>query len=355
MNHRPPLSRRHFFTRGLPAAGLLAAVVGETSAAQSAPPPSHPAASPEQNVDPKLLKYELINEFHSPRPEPKRIACGHENTVLIAAGKHITALDTTGVLRSEIALGAPARALAVAADGPLYVSLRDHIEVRPSLSTLNSPPSAVLLRRTGQLSTSDTWPSPADRTWITGLAVGANDLFAADAGNRVIWHYDRSGKLLGRLGQKDPARNIPGLVVPSPFFDIELGSDGLLRAANPGRHQIEYYTRDGALELAWGKPSMALEGFCGCCNPINLALLPDGRVVTCEKGLPRVKVYNARGALEALVAGPECFPHNTATAAPDRPEGIWGGLDVAADARGRIYILDWASGAIRVMAPKANA
>ena len=343
MNPRQPLSRRKFFTRGLPAAGFLTVVVGETSAAQSAPPPSLPATSPDQKVDPKLLKYELVNEFHCPRPEPKRIACGHENTILIAAGKHITALDTTGALRSEIAQGAPGRALAVAADGPLYVSLRDHIEVWPSLSTLNS-----------QLSTSDTWASPADRTWITGLAVGANDLFAADAGNRVIWHYDRSGKLLGRLGQKDPARNIPGLVVPSPFFDIELGSDGLLRAANPGRHQIENYTRDGGLELAWGKPSMALEGFCGCCNPINLALLPEGRVITCEKGLPRVKVYNARGVLEALVAGPECFPRNTATAAPDRPEGIWGGLDVAADARGRIYILDWASGAIRVMAPKAN-
>ena len=32
--------------------------------------------------------------------------------------------------------------------------------------------------------------------------------------------------------------------------------------------------------------------FFGCCNPAQLAVLPDGRFVTAEKGIPRVKIYS---------------------------------------------------------------
>src|SRR5262249_4676088 len=135
------------------------------------------------------------------------------------------------------------------------------------------------------------WASPGGRAWLTGLTTSAKDVFVADAGNRVIWRCDHSGKVLARIGEKNKERNIPGFIVPSPYFDLEMHPDGLLRVANPGRHRVEAYTVDGDLELAWGVASTAIDGFCGCCNPINIALLPDGRIVTCEKGLPRVKVY----------------------------------------------------------------
>jgi hypothetical protein len=120
---------------------------------------------------------------------------------------------------------------------------------------------------------------------------------------------------------------------------------------NPGRHRMERYSVDGDYSGAWGVTSMGIEGFCGCCNPIGFALLPDGKYVTCEKGLPRVKVYNAHGEFESVVAGVETFAANAKACGPS--DCTAGGLDVAADAQGRIYILDLVTGDIRVMKRKA--
>jgi hypothetical protein len=218
----------------------------------------------------------------------------------------------------------------------VYVGLKDHVEIFDAKGRRKEP-----------------WNIPAAKTWFTGLAVAGNDVFAADAGNRVILRYDKSGKIIGRIGEKNPARNIPGLIAPSPFLDVEIAKDGLLRATNPGRHAVEAYTFTGDLEFSWGKPTMAIDGFCGCCNPVNLALLPDGRYVTCEKGLPRVKIYREKGEFECVVAGPESFPESLRTGAGlSKSDGSMAGLDAAVDSRGRIFVLDQLAGEIRVMARK---
>jgi sugar lactone lactonase YvrE len=245
--------------------------------------------------------------------------------------------DSQGKHVQEFKLAGPARCVAVAADGTVYAGLRDHLQVFDSKGTHLA-----------------SWASPGQKTWFTGLAVSENDLFAADAANRVILHYDREGKLLGKIGEKNKDRNVPGLVVPSPYLDVVLGRDGLLRVNNPGRHRVEVYTVGGDLELFWGKPSAAVEGFCGCCNPIALTLAADGRLITCEKGLPRVKVYSTDGKFESIVAGPESFPENAKNGATHDPaDGMLGGLDAAADRAGRIYILDLVVGDVRVMTRKA--
>jgi hypothetical protein len=132
---------------------------------------------------------------------------------------------------------------------------------------------------------------------------------------------------------------------------VALGRDGLIRVNNPGRHCVEMYTLSGDLELSWGKPSAAIAGFCGCCNPIGLALLPDGSCITCEKGLPRVKVYSPERNLDCVVAGPESFSENAK--AHDLSDCSVGGLDAAVDSQARIYILDLITSDIRIMARKA--
>jgi len=185
--------------------------------------------------------------------------------------------------------------------------------------------------------------------------VGENDVFAADSGTRVVHRFDRSGKAVGRIGAKNAERNAPGFVVPSPYLAVRIHRDGLLRVNDPGRHRIEAYTLAGDFEGAWGKFGAGIDGFCGCCNPINFTFLPDGRSVTCEKGLPRVKIYTAEGQLESVVAGTESFPENAKVGAGEHDsDASLAGLDAAVDSEGRVYILDLVTAQIRVMRRKGT-
>jgi hypothetical protein len=82
-------------------------------------------------------------------------------------------------------------------------------------------------------------------------------------------------------------------------------------------------------------------------------LLPDGRYVTCEKGLPRVKVYTAAGDFESVVAGPESFPENARTGSVrDAIDGTMGGLHAAVHPDGRITVLDLATGEVKTFKAK---
>jgi hypothetical protein len=338
------ISRREFIQRGAHRAGVLTvsgAVVSMTARTAVAEAASkNPFAYDVDRLaktDPKLVRYDPVSQFASPVSEPRRIAIGAEDRIYIAGRTGASVLSREGAEVGRLATDGPARCIAEAGDGSIYVGLRDHVEV---------------FDRKGQRLAA--WEAPGKRPWLSGLAVAGNDLLAADSGNRLVWRYDRSGKLLNPIGAKDKEHNISGLIVPSPYLDVGLGHDGLLRVNNPGRHRVEVYTLKGELELAWGRPSAAIEGFCGCCNPIGLALLPDGRCVTCEKGLPRVKIYGADGTFECVVAGPESFPENgRACSARGLQDCTTGGLDAAIDSQGRIYILDLVAAEVRVMKPKA--
>jgi hypothetical protein len=342
---RQDITRRQFLRRGAQDAGLLA--LGSAAFATSVSAARAASAGDEVNpfaydvsrlrkTDPKLIHYERVGEFASPYPEPHRIAAGPKERFYIAAGNYISVVDRDGGRVNEIALPGPARCVAVAEDGSVYAGVRDHVEVFE-----------------GKGQRVATWDSLGPKAWLTGLAVGEKDIFAADSGNRVVLRYDPSGKLVGRIGEKNKDRNVPGFILPSPYLDVKLAPDGLLRVNDTGRHRVEAYTPAGDLEFFWGKPSMAIEGFCGCCNPVGLALLPDGRYVTSEKGLPRVKVYSKEGAFECVVAGPESFSENWRKCSPS--DCTTGGLDAAVGSDGRIYILDVIEANVRIMARKKEA
>ena len=334
------ITRRQFLQRSAQGVGLLGVGVSAAHSARAAEKAASPFAYDVvrfSQTDSKLIQYEQVSRFASPHPQPRRLSIGPGNRLYIATRDGVDVLDRDGGGVQSIGLSEPARCVAAAEDGTLYVGLRERIEV---------------FDRQGQRVA--TWESPGPKTWLTGLAVAENAVYAADSGGRMIWRYDRAGKLAGRVAEKSLERKVPGLIVPSPYLDVALGRDGLLRVNNPGRHCVESYTGDGDLELSWGEPSAAIQGFCGCCNPIGLALLPDGRCVTCEKGFPRVKIYLATGTFECVVAGPESFPENgKAGSVQSLSDGSMGGLDAAVDSDGRIYILDLVAGDVRVMKRKA--
>jgi len=342
-NRNQGITRRRFLEGTARGAGILAVSGGSiaVSIRQAGASPGkevNPFALDVERLrktDPKLIHYEEVRRFPCPGSNPRRIAIGSEGRIYVAGGDAVTVLDRGGAQVSEITCSDVARCVTVATEGTIYVGVRDHVEV---------------FDRDGKRLAK--WDAPNKRTWVSGLAVGANDVFAADSGNRIVLRYDMSGKLVGRIGKRNRERNIPGFIVPSPYLDVKLARDGLLWVNNTGRHRVEAYTVDGDLEFFWGKPSAAIDGFCGCCNPVGLALLPDGRCVTCEKGLPRVKVYSANGTFECVVAGVESFPENWLKCS--LADCTVGGLDAAVDAAGHVYVLDLVNADVRVMARKKD-
>jgi len=280
-----------------------------------------------RKTDPALTQYKEAGKIKTEFQDVFGVVVGSNENIYVAGDKVIRVFNRNGDRLSEIKLTDSPRCLAVTDDGKVYVGMKDHVEVYDHRGVRKA-----------------NWESLGEDAVLTSIAVSGNNVFVADAGNRVVLRYDVSGKLVNRIGEKDEDKNIPGFVVPSPYFDLAVAPDGLLRVVNTGRHRIEAYTFDGYLEFSWGKASMSIEGFCGCCNPVNFAIFSDGRFVTCEKGLPRVKIYDADGVFVGVVAGPELFAGNSNGLSNCQTKG----LDVVVDSQGRILVLDPDERAVRI-------
>ena len=276
-------------------------------------------------IDPNLLFYAessvpIVASFKTSHG----IAVDTNGTIYAAGDKAVRLFDSSGNLQGEIQLDSSPRCITVSKDGKIYIGMENHVQVYD----VNNKRLA-------------SWARLNDDAVLTSIAVLKNDIFVADAGNRIVLHYNTNGKLLNRIGGKNEERNIPGFVIPSPYFDLAIADDGLLRVVNPGRHRIEAYTFDGDLEFWWGSYSPNIEGFCGCCNPVNFAILDNGSFVTVEKGLVRVKVYDVDGNFVGVVAGPEQLVEPCEAKICQIPANCQaGGFDLAVDNKQQILILD---------------
>ncbi len=288
-------------------------------------------------IDPKLILYQ---ESAEPIPTgfetARALALGPEDKLYVAGDKAIHIFDQTRTLLRKIDLDAQPTCLTVAPDGTIYVGLKDHLELYDSAGK----------KLAG-------WAGLGQNAVLTSIAVLPPDVYVADAGNRVVIRYDTSGQLLNRIGKKDTQRGIGGFVIPSPNFDLAMADDGLLRVVNPGKHRIEAYTPDGDLEFYWGDYSMRIQGFSGCCNPMNFTLLTDGSFVTSEKGLTRVKIYDRDGKFVGVVAGPEqLVGRGNSAVCSNVAECQEGSFDVAVDSAGRILVLDTHRNDVRIFVKK---
>jgi len=263
-----------------------------------------------KKVDPALVHYREAEPLATGLEEPRGLALAADGAVLVAGDTKVRVLRD-GKAAAEITAGGPVHCVAAGADGRIYVGLKDRVAVFDASG-----------KRTAA------WEPLGDRAYLTGLAAAADDVFAADAGGRVLHRFDKAGKTLARIGEEDKAKHAPGLVIPSPYFDVALGPEGMLWITNPGRRHVECYTYDGTFRFGWGKASVKIDGFCGCCNPTHLAIDANSRFVTSEKGLPRVKVYGPEGDFVCVVAPPAAFADGTT------------GLDLAVGDDGRILVLD---------------
>lgn len=247
------------------------------------------------------------------------ISVGPQDKIYVSGDKSVLIFDRNGSIVSSIETTESAHCLSVDKNRYIYLGMKDHVEVYDGNGVKKAQ-----------------WESLGEKAIITSIAVSKECVFVADSGNRIVWKYDRPGKKPVRIGEKNEARDIPGFVIPSPYFDAAVDGDGFLWVVNPGRHSLENYTEAGGFRSSWGEYSMEIGGFCGCCNPTHIAILDDGSFVTSEKGIPRIKIYNRLGKFVSLVAGPDQFAEGTV------------GLDLAVDSSRRIYVLDPVKKAIRI-------
>jgi hypothetical protein len=175
-----------------------------------------------------------------------------------------------------------------------------------------------------------------NNSYITSVAANDEFIFVADAVNKKIFKYTPNGTLVLEIGQKDSITGAPGFIIPSACFDVSLGGFDDIWVVNPGRREIENYTLSGQMRSSWGNLPTEDNGFTGCCNPAQMALLPDGSFVTYEKGVDKIKLFDATGRFKCFVAGAGSFRGKSDFQLGNNHLV----KDLATDTKGNIYILD---------------
>lgn len=306
---------------------------GRVSRALNSPPTAASADNPYAyavdslaDVDSSRIGYREVRQVALGMHKPQAISAAPGGGYYATDGVHIERLDSAGKRTATTKIeGEPVTCLTIDDRGQLLGA--GGKTVRVYADTL------VQGRH---------WQVGSARTIIASLAAGDGYVFVADAGMKVVWRLDTAGRVEGKIGLKDTARGVPGLVVPSPYMDVALGRGGSVWVVNPGRHQLESYRPNGDPLSSWGETGARVEGFSGCCGPTQMALLSDGSFVTAEKGIVRVKVYDPAGQFVAVVA-----PH-----AAFNPKER--NLDLAVDAQGRILVLDSHAKQIRIFEKKPS-
>jgi len=184
----------------------------------------------------------------------------------------------------------------------------------------------------------ETFSDPERLGLVTGIALGEQDVFIADATARCVRRYDRQGRFLNNLGDR---HRKGGFDIPNGVLDVAIDGQGIVHVNNPGMHRVERYSADGELLSRFGRfDGRDPQGFPGCCNPTNLTVDGAGRVFVTEKAGPRAKVYDPEGKLITVVAD-DVFDPNAKN------------MDVAVDSKGRVYVADTVRLEVLVFEPPA--
>lgn len=317
--------RRFLATLMTSVAGAVTAggLSGCTSTAEQAADENRNAAL--RPTELSLVRYAEGKSIALDFSEPRGLHIAPDGRVWLAGDRSLISMAPDGSDLKLLRLDASVQCCAVAPGGEIFVALDDHVEVLDSHGARISA-----------------WAAPGPRAILTAIAVAANGVWVADSGGREVLRCDTRGAVQLRFGRKTPD-GYPGLIVPSPHLDLALHGSDTIWVTNPGMHRVENHAVDGSLRSAWGDSTSDTAGFCGCCNPTDIALLPDGRFITAEKGIPRVKRYTADGQFDGIVAGPERFASKTM------------GIDLACLPSGEVLVLDSVARTLRRFTPTEGA
>lgn len=224
-------------------------------------------------------KLELVRTYATGMGVIRGLAFDREGRLHVAGSEGVRVFEPNGDAGPHFQVKGLIAAIAVDEEGDIHLAQPKHVQH---------------LSRTGEVRS--VWGEGGSERGqfghLTGIACSGGMLFLADAGNRRIARIAVNG---------DPVDEIEGFHLPSAYFGLGLDGEGSLYAGHTSKHRVERYDRNLELAGYWGEYGSKPEQFCGCCNPTHLAVFPDGRVATTEKGIPRLKVYSPDGGLLAYL------------------------------------------------------
>jgi len=149
------------------------------------------------------------------------------------------------------------------------------------------------------------WEACSHNSDYCSLTTTKDYVFVSDAENKLIWQYDKQGRLVRFI--KSPE----GFIIPNYSFDI-ININDTIYCSNSGRHKIESYTLDGEFIASFGTSGAQAGSFAGCCNPVYLEKSFNGNILTSEKGNPRISCYGKDGKFCAVLFNSKTLGGGTA-------------------------------------------
>ncbi len=272
-------------------------------------------------VDPALIRYAEFRQIRLDLEEPRGLVY-RDGRIFLAGDKNLLVISPEGELISSHELPHKPYCITGIDNDLLGIGYKDRFGIYREDGTMVMESDAH-----------------SDASVFTAIAVRADRVYIADAGNRRVLIYDRDGNFKNEIRGETGDGTSHGFIVPSPNFHLEIDPGDNLWVANPGVHTLQHYNDQGDVIRSWKASTPKIEGFSGCCNPARFTFLPDGRFVTSEKGIVRIKVYSPAGEFESVVAAPLKFTEDGE--APD----------LAVDGQGNIIALDVDKRLIRFFNP----
>jgi sugar lactone lactonase YvrE len=269
----------------------------------------------------------VLGDAASPHPFRRSllgIAVGPEDGIYALGDGEITAFEPSGERIRSWKAPDGAACLAVGPDHRIYIGTAGRV-------TIHDPSGSVI----GSFSVGEVG-RPA---LITSIKVHRKEVFVADAGVRFIRRFDVEGKQLATIGTQSKTGTF---MLPNRHLDFDIDPKGVVLAADSGRHRVSSWALDGRPLGYFGRfGQFKVEDFVGCCNPVNLAVAPDGLIVTAEKVAARLKVFEPGGKLMAVI-GPGPF------------DPMCTFIHLAVDSRGRVLAADPVRREIMIFSPDAR-
>jgi len=213
----------------------------------------------------------VVKVFDPGKGQLNAVIVSGEGKIILGGESFIACYDTGFVLQWEYKTVLPVSALTLSQQ-KVYAVAGNIIEV---------------LNMKGEKN--DEWGPFEDKSLITSISANDTYVVVADAINKAIFVLDKEGDVKHIIGKSDEP-----FIIPSAYFDVVIGSDNIIYAANTGKRRIERRKIDGSLLDFFGEEGTAPGAFCGCCNPAHFAVIPGG-FVTAEKGINRIKILSTKG------------------------------------------------------------